>query len=86
MDMQQQTASPLENPAIVVSPFGNKRAVATLLCLSVRTVDNLMARGLPHMKIGSRRVRFDLTQVSEWAKREFSVRRLGAGHSPRGTK
>ena len=57
--------------------FGTKAEVAKMFGLCRRSVDNLLAKGCPHMKLGHRRVRFDLEDVREWAKREFSVRRLG---------
>jgi phage terminase Nu1 subunit (DNA packaging protein) len=57
--------------------FGDKRAVADMLGLCVRSVDNLCASGCPHLKLGKRRVRFDLAEVAVWAKREFGVCRHG---------
>jgi hypothetical protein len=33
--------------------FGTKRDVAAMLKLSVRTVDNFIARGMPHLKLGA---------------------------------
>lgn len=55
----------------------DKADVARFAGVTKRTVDNLMARGLPHLKIGARRVRFDPAEVQDWFRREFSVRRLG---------
>lgn len=57
--------------------FGTKKHVAQLLSVCARSVDNLLAQGMPHLKIGERRVRFDLDEVHAWAKREFSTRRMG---------
>ena len=59
--------------------FASKRDVAALLGFSVRTVDNLMARGLPHYKVGRRRCRFDLAEVRDWVKQTYGARRLGKG-------
>ena len=60
-----------------VQKFGDKRDVAEMLGLCRRSVDNLLSRGCPHLKLGLRRVRFDLDEVRQWAKTEFGVRRIG---------
>ncbi|NBV23382.1 MAG: DNA-binding protein [Proteobacteria bacterium] len=57
--------------------FGGKRDVASMLVVCPRTVDNLMERGLPHLKLGKRAVRFDMEEVRAWAKREFGSARTG---------
>lgn len=66
-----------ENPAGTLRKFGDKSDVAELLGLCRRSVDNLLAKGCPHLALGKRRVRFDLDEVREWAKREFGTRRTG---------
>ncbi len=43
----------------------------------VRSVDNELQRGLPHMKMGPRKVRFDLEEVAAWLKRTYGQQRLG---------
>ena len=43
-----------------------KRQVADLLQLTPRTIDRLMARGLPHYKIGNQRARFAHAEISSW--------------------
>ena len=50
-----------------------------MLGFSVRTVDNLMARGLPHCTVGKRRCRFDRAEVRDWFKQTYSAQRLGKG-------
>ena len=69
-------------PAVVrdtTPSFANKRDVAEMLGFSVRTVDNLMARGLPHYTVGKRRCRFDIAEVRDWFKQTYSAQRLGKG-------
>ena len=66
-----------ENPAGTLRKFGDKTDVGELLGICNRSVDNLLAKGCPHLKLGKRRVRFDLDEVREWAKREFGTRRNG---------
>src|SRR5262245_23084392 len=67
-------------PVDPVSPpfqFADKRAVSAMLGLSVRTVDNLIAKGMPHLKLGERRCRFDLQEVRAWLKQQYGTRRHG---------
>ena len=66
-----------QNPAGTLQKFGTKNDVGELLGICNRSVDNLLAKGCPHLKLGKRRVRFDLDEVREWAKREFGTRRNG---------
>lgn len=53
----------------------DKRRVAEVIGLSVRTVDNLLQKGMPHIRLGSRRVRFDLDDVIDWIKKEYGTRK-----------
>lgn len=54
----------------------SKAGVAKLYKLSTRTVDNLLRKGLPHLKIGNRRCRFVREEVIQWMKEQFhTVRR-----------
>ena len=70
-DAQQFSAT--DNPA----NFGSKKDVARMLQMSVRSVDNYLAAGLPHVKISSRRVRFDLPECRQWFKDLFGQQRRG---------
>lgn len=54
----------------------DKTQVGQLTQLNIRTIDRLMLRGLPHYKIGSRRVRFKKSEVEEFMKKQFRVSRL----------
>lgn len=59
-------------------PLGDKKAVATMAGgMSIRWVDGEMAKGMPHLRLGSRRVRFDLDEVRAWLKDKYATRRLG---------
>ena len=57
--------------------FGAKQDVASMLGICRRSVDNLMARGLPHLKIGKRTVRFNLTEVAAWMHERYGTTRMG---------
>lgn len=52
-----------------------KREVAAFFHCSKRSVDNLIAQGMPHLKLSPRAVRFDLVDVLAWAKGRFGTRR-----------
>jgi len=60
-----------------IAPFGDKRDVAAMLKMSTRSVDNHIAAGMPHLKIGKRRCRFDLAAVREWMLAQYGVQRRG---------
>lgn len=59
------------------SPYVDKKALAARLGLSRRTIDNWMQRGLPHLKLGPRSVRFDLRDVESWIQRTCRTVRYG---------
>lgn len=51
--------------------YENKRQLAGRLGVSVRTIDNLLARGLPHIKLTRKLTRFPRVAVDAWlAERE----------------
>lgn len=59
--------------------LGDKRAVAEMAGgMSVRWVDSQLAAGMPHVRIGTRRVRFDLAEVREWLKSKYGPQRRAA--------
>jgi predicted DNA-binding transcriptional regulator AlpA len=55
----------------------DKRGIAGDYGFSVRTVDNLIARGMPHLKIGKRRCRFSRAEIRAWMSEQFRVVRHG---------
>ncbi len=64
-------------PEAQVSPYIDKQALAHRMGITRRTVDNWLQRGLPHLKLGSRRVRFDLREVDDWFRAHCRVVRRG---------
>jgi len=46
--------------------YETKRQLAARLGVSVRTIDNLLARGLPHVKLTRKLTRFPRVPVNEW--------------------
>jgi predicted DNA-binding transcriptional regulator AlpA len=61
--------------AAVVPCYGSKRDVAAMLQMSVRSVDNFVARGCPHLRVSSRRLRFDMAEVRAWLSEQYHVQR-----------
>jgi hypothetical protein len=58
--------------------FGDKRAVAAMAGgMSFRWVDGEMAKGMPYLRLGARRCKFDLAEVRAWLKGQYAARRLG---------
>ena len=55
--------------AIVQAPardYESKKQLAERLGVSVRTIDNLLPRGLPHLKLTRKLTRFPRVAVDEW--------------------
>lgn len=63
--------SAAETPA---PDYENKKQLAARLGVSVRTVDNLLKRGLPYCKLTRKLVRFPRVPVDAWLA-ERQVRR-----------
>lgn len=55
----------------------DKRGYARRWQFSPRHVDNLLAQGCPHLKIGKRRVRIIIAEADTWMKERFGTRRRG---------
>jgi len=53
----------------------DKRGYGQRWHFSPRHVDNLIALGLPHLKIGARRVRIIVTEADAWMRERFSTQR-----------
>lgn len=52
-----------------------KREFATHLGVSLRSVDNYLADGLPHIKLGERTVRIEFRDAMDWVRNRFRIRR-----------
>jgi hypothetical protein len=61
----------------IAEPITDKRGFAARWGFSIRHVDNLLAQGMPHLKIGKRRVRIILLEADAWMKERFGCRRIG---------
>jgi hypothetical protein len=45
---------------------------------SLRHIDNLLAKGMPHLKIGSRRVRIIIAEADKWMSEQYGTQRRRA--------
>lgn len=61
------------NVRAVVNGLLTKEEVAALLQITLRTLDRYIARGLPHLKLGYKTMRFDWAEIKEWLAAQFWV-------------
>ena len=55
-----------------------KRGFGQRWLFSPRHVDNLLKAGLPHCKIGTRRVRIVIAEADKWMLEKYGTQRRGA--------
>jgi len=60
----------------------DKRGYARRWQFSPRHVDNLLKQGLPHLKIGARRVRIIIAEADAWMRERYGTQRRGTGGQP----
>jgi len=60
----------------------DKRGFGLHWQFSTRHVDNLIAQGLPHLKIGKRRVRILIPEADAWMRQKFGHQRRGPARTP----
>lgn len=63
-----------QNSAVGIT---DKRGYAARWQFSTRHIDNLMAMGLPHLRVGSRRVRIMIPEADDWMHERFGTQRRG---------
>jgi hypothetical protein len=61
----------------IADEITDKRGFAERWKFSVRHIDNLLSQGMPHCRIGKRRVRIVVAEADRWMLERFGVRRLG---------
>jgi len=72
--LQQPETSPGQS-ALTVPRYGSKRDVAAMLQMSVRSVDNFVAKGCPCLRVSSRKLRFDMAEVRQWLSETYRTQR-----------
>jgi hypothetical protein len=76
--MTNAFATDLEPAATnTAAEIADKKGYGARWSFSVRTVDNLLAQGLPHLKIGQRRVRILVSEADAWMHQRFGQQRIG---------
>lgn len=61
----------------------DKRGYGQRWHFSLRHVDNLIAQGLPHLKIGERRVRIIIGEADAWMRARYGTQRRGRANAKR---
>ena len=59
------------------SEITDKAGFAARWGFSRRMVDHFIAEGLPHLKIGERRIRIVIAEADQWMRDKYHTRRLG---------
>lgn len=75
-----QTAHTNEQEAASKTASSNitdKRGYAARWRFSTRKLDQLLARGLPHLKISERQLRIDIPEADAWMREQFRTQRRG---------
>jgi hypothetical protein len=67
-DHQKQLAA---GATVDTGQITDKRGYALRWRFSPRHIDNLIALGLPHLKIGRRRVRILIPEADQWMRQKF---------------
>jgi hypothetical protein len=73
--MQKQSDA-LSTP-VKASNITDKRGYAAHWGFSVRKCDDLLAKGLPHLKLSPRQVRIDIPEADAWMHEQFHAQRHG---------
>jgi phage terminase Nu1 subunit (DNA packaging protein) len=55
----------------------NKKGIAELFGVVPRTIERLMAQGLPHLKINKRLTRFNPVACRKWMDERYLTKRIG---------
>lgn len=55
--------------------YMDRRQYASHLNFSVPTLDRLLKKGLPHLKISARKVRINVLQADRWMHAKFNCQR-----------
>ena len=61
----------------------DKRGYGQRWNFSIRKIDDLLAQGLPHLRVGSRRVRIIIAEADRWMIEKFGTQRRAAGKGRR---
>lgn len=60
------------------NPVTDKKGYARRWLFSTRKIDGLLALGMPHCKVGARRVRIVIAEADAWMREKFGTQRRRA--------
>lgn len=66
MSSDNETSDPVAPVQQPFRDYESKKQFAERLSVSLRTVDNLLARGMPHVKLTRKLVRIPRVAADEW--------------------
>jgi hypothetical protein len=74
--MQTNIETPVAS--VTADNITDKRGYAAHWGFSVRKCDQLLAKGLPHLKISARQLRINIAEADAWMKEQFHTQRRAA--------
>ena len=77
------TNGQLQQPKPLVE-ITDKRGYAEHWSFSIRKCDQLLAKGMPHLKISARQIRISIPEADAWMRDQFLTQRTGNASSKRG--
>jgi hypothetical protein len=75
--MRKQLIETTAAPCTDAAEITDKKGYARRWQGSPRWIDGLLAQGLPHCKIGARRVRILIPEADAWMREQFHTQRIG---------
>jgi hypothetical protein len=72
-----QTPDTANGQQMLAAEITNKRGYAQRWSFSVRKCDQLLAKGLPHLKLSARQIRISIPEADAWMREQFSTQRRG---------
>lgn len=82
MSTKQNSDSATDDPKLAEN-ITNKRGYAAHWSFSVRKCDQLIAAGLPHLKLSARQIRINIREADDWMHSQFSTQRRAANGGSR---
>jgi hypothetical protein len=70
------------NIKLAANDICDKKAYAARWQHSVRAVDNWLSEGLPHLRIGPRRVRICIPEADAWMREKYGTQRHRPARTP----
>jgi len=75
--MQTNIKTQAQSQSVPAENITDKRGYAAHWGFSVRKCDQLLAKGLPHLKISARQLRINIPEADAWMHQQFHQQRRG---------